>query len=206
MLKELGGLVIVISAPAGAGKTTLCKRLLQDSPSFISSVSFTTRPPRKQEIEGVDYYFVTRSEFEKLAREDAFVEWAEVHTHLYGTSREFLQKNIEAGRDVVLEVDVAGGKKIKEQYSQAILIFLVPPSWPELEKRLQGRGTETGSSIERRLATAKEEIRQLHFYDYFLVNNDIASTLTDLLSIIRAERHRITRLSERELQLIEAGE
>ncbi|RKY81727.1 guanylate kinase, partial [candidate division KSB1 bacterium] len=110
MLKKAKGLIVVISAPAGAGKTTLCKRLLQISSSFISSVSFTTRPPRKNEIEGVDYYFVSREEFEKLIEKETFLEWAQVHGHLYGTSADFLKKNIEVGKDVVLEVDVKGGK------------------------------------------------------------------------------------------------
>ncbi|RLE14029.1 guanylate kinase [Candidatus Aerophobetes bacterium] len=202
MLKKAKGLIVVISAPAGAGKTTLCKRLLQSAPSFISSVSFTTRSPRRQEIEGVDYYFVSKEEFEKLIEKDAFVEWAEVHGHLYGTSKEFLEKNIEAGKDVVLEVDVKGGRKIKEKYPQAILIFVLPPSWEELEKRLHKRATEDEKSIKKRLETAKEEIKYLPFYDYFLVNDDINATTENLLLIIEAERHKISRVSEKNLKML----
>ncbi|MBC7189221.1 guanylate kinase [Candidatus Aerophobetes bacterium] len=202
LLKKKTGLIVVISAPAGAGKTTLCKRLLQNCPSFISSVSFTTRAPRKQEIEGVDYYFVSREDFQELIEKGAFIEWAEVHGHLYGTSKEFLEKNIEAGKDVLLEVDVKGGKKIKECYPQAILIFILPPSWEELEKRLYRRGTEDEKSIKERLARAKEEIKYLPFYDYFIVNDDINIATRDLLRIIETERHKINRIPEEEIKKI----
>lgn len=202
MIKKAKGLIVVISAPAGVGKTTLCKRLLQISSSFISSVSFTTRPPRKNEIEGVDYYFVSREEFEKLIKKGVFVEWAEVHGHLYGTSADFLKKNIEAGKDVVLEVDVKGGRKIKEKYPASILVFILPPSWEELKKRLKGRATEDEKSIKERLATAKEEIKFLPYYDYFVINDDINVAVKELVAIIEAERSRISRLSQEELSSI----
>ncbi len=202
MLKKAKGLIVVISAPAGCGKTTLCKRLLQASPSFICSVSFTTRAPRKNEIEGVDYYFVSREEFEKLIKENVFVEWAEVHGHLYGTSGDFLRKNIKAGKDVVLEVDVKGGRKIKEKYPEAILIFILPPSWKELEKRLRGRATEEEKSIRQRLRTAKEEIKYLPYYDYFVVNDDVNQALKEILTIIEAERNKIKRISQDELSTV----
>lgn len=202
MLKKAKGLILVISAPAGAGKTTLCKRLLQSLPSFISSVSFTTRSPRRQEIEGVDYYFVSREEFEELIKKNAFVEWAEVHGHLYGTSKKFLEETIKAGKDVILEVDVKGGRKIKEKYPQAILVFILPPSWEELEKRLHKRGTEDEKTIKKRLATAKEEIKYLPYYDYFLVNDDINATTKKLLLIIEAERHKINRIPQEEIKKV----
>ncbi len=202
MLQKVKGLIVVISAPAGAGKTTLCKRLLQSCPSFISSVSFTTRPPRKNEIEGVDYYFVSREEFEKLIEKNTFIEWAEVHGHLYGTSADFLKKNLEAGKDVVLEVDVNGGRKIKEKYPQAILIFILPPSWKELEKRLKSRALDDEKSIKRRLERAKEEIKHLPFYDYFVVNDDINKALKQLITIIEAERSRISRVDDKTLSSI----
>lgn len=201
MLKKAKGLIVVISAPAGAGKTTLCKRLLQNNPSFISSVSFTTRPPRKQEIEGVDYYFTSREDFEKLIKKGAFVEWAEVHGHLYGTSKQFLEKNIEAQKDVVLEVDVKGGKRIKEKYPHAILMFILPPSWEELEKRLRTRATEDEKSVKKRLVTAKNEVKYLPFYDYFIINDDVNTAIKNLLLIIEAERHKINRLPEKSLRV-----
>lgn len=202
MLKKKKGLIVVISAPAGCGKTTLCKRLLQLSPSFISSVSFTTRPPRKNEIEGVDYYFVSREEFEKLIQKNVFIEWTQVHGHLYGTSGEFLEKNIEGDKDVVLEVDVRGGKKIKEKYPEALLIFILPPSWEELEKRLKGRATEDERSIRERLNTAREEIKYLPYYEYFVVNDDVNKAVKELSMIIEAERSRISRLSKKEIASI----
>jgi len=202
LLKKAKGLILVISAPAGAGKTTLCKRLLQSLPSFISSVSFTTRSPRRQEIEGVDYYFVSREEFEELIKKNAFVEWAEVHGHLYGTSKKFLEETIKAGKDVILEVDVKGGRKIKEKYPEAILVFILPPSWEELEKRLHKRGTEDEKTIKKRLATAKEEIKYLPYYDYFLVNDDINATTKKLLLIIEAERHKINRIPQEEIKKV----
>ena len=205
MIKKVKGLIVVISAPAGSGKTTLCKRLLQSSPSFISSVSFTTRPPRKQEIEGVDYYFVSREDFERLIEKDAFVEWAEVHGDLYGTSKQFLEKNVEADKEVVLEVDVKGGKKIKERYPPATLVFILPPSWQELKKRLHRRGTEGEESIKERLATAKEELKYFPYYDYFLINDNINTATRELLRIIGAERHKINRLSDRDLKILQLG-
>lgn len=200
MLHKTKGLILVISAPAGAGKTTLCKRLLQTSPSFISSVSFTTRPARKREIEGVDYYFVTHQDFQELIRQNALIEWAEVHGYLYGTSKELLKKNIEAGKDVVLEVDVMGGRKIKEHYPQAVLVFILPPSWEELAKRLYKRATENEEAVKRRLAKAREEVKQLSFYDYFLVNDNINTAVQNLLSIIEVERCRIGRVSSKTLE------
>ncbi|NQS88543.1 guanylate kinase [Patescibacteria group bacterium] len=196
MLEKKRGLILVISAPAGAGKTTLCKRLLQVSPSFTYSVSFTTRPPRKNEIEGVDYYFVSREEFEKMIEEEAFLEWAGVHGQLYGTSVKLLDRAIEGEKDVVLEVDVKGGKKIKKKYPEAILIFVVPPSWEELRERLKGRATEDAEKIKQRLIRAKKEVKFFRFYDYFIINDGINKALQDLLAIINAERCRVNRISK----------
>lgn len=199
MLEKKKGLILVISAPAGAGKTTLCKRLLQAFPSFTYSVSFTTRPPRKNEIEGVDYYFVSREEFEKMIKKEAFLEWAEVHGQLYGTSAKLLDRAIEGEKDVVLEVDVKGGKKIKGKYPEAVLIFLLPPSWEELAKRLKSRATENEEKTKQRLIRAKEEVKFLRFYDYFIINDDINKALQDLLTIINAERCRVNRISKIQL-------
>lgn len=195
MLNKKKSLIIVISAPSGVGKTTLSKRLLQVSSSFTYSVSFTTRAPRKNEIEGVDYYFISQEEFKKMIEEDKFVEWAQVHGELYGTSVEFLDKAIETKKDVVLEVDVQGGVKIKKRYPEAVLIFLLPPSWQELEKRLNKRATEVIVKIRERIKQAKKEITYAHYYDYLVVNNEINKALSEISSIVRAERCRINRLS-----------
>ncbi len=191
---------MAISAPSGAGKTTLCKRLLQSSPSFIFSVSFTTRHPRKNEIEGVDYYFVSREEFQKMVDARKFVEWAEVHGQLYGTSANLLNKAIEAEKDVVLEVDVKGGTQIKKNYPQAVLVFLLPPSWQELEKRLRSRRTEDYERVKERIKQAKKEIDYAPYYDYLIINDDINRALDDLIAIIRAERCRMNRVPLEEMR------
>jgi len=193
LLDKIKSLIIVISAPSGVGKTTLTKRLLQIS-SFTYSVSFTTRPPRKNEIEGVDYYFISNEEFQKIKEEGKLIEWARVHGELYGTSINLLDNAIETKKDVVLEVDVKGGVKIKKKYPKAVLIFLLPPSWQELEKRLNKRGTEVIEKIRERIKQAKKEITYAPFYDYLVVNNDINEALSDILSIVRAERCRLDRL------------
>ena len=200
MLNKRKGLIIVISAPAGAGKTTLCKRLLQISSSFAYSVSFTTRPPRKNEIEGVDYYFISRKEFKEMIEQKKFVEWAQVHGELYGTSANFLDKAIETKKDVVLEVDVEGGIEIKKRYPEAVLIFLLPPSWQELEKRLNKRATERIEKIRERINQAKKEITYAPSYDYLVVNDNINEALNDVLSIVRAERCRIDKTLLKSLQ------
>ena len=200
MLKKKKGLILVISAPSGAGKTTLCKRLLQASSSFISSVSFTTRRPRKNEIEGVDYYFVSQKEFQKMIEKRRFIEWTEVHGCLYGTSVKLLDQAIKEEKDVLLEVDVTGGAEIKKNYPQAVLIFLLPPSWQELEKRLANRRTEDEEKLARRIKQAKREIKYAPHYDYFIVNDDINRALEDLLAIIQAERCRMDRVAEEKLK------
>lgn len=200
MLKKKKGLILVISAPSGAGKTTLCKRLLQASSSFISSVSFTTRRPRRNEIEGVDYYFVSQKEFQKMTEKRRFIEWTEVHGHLYGTSANLLDQAVKEEKDVLLEVDVKGGAEIKKNYPQAVLVFLVPPSWQELEKRLANRGTEDEEKVARRVKQAKREIEYAPHYDYLIVNDDINRALEDLSAIIQAERCRMDRVPEEKLE------
>jgi len=200
LLKKKKGLILVISAPSGVGKTTLCKRLLQVSSSFISSVSFTTRRPRRNEIEGVDYYFVSQKEFQKMIEKRRFIEWTEVHGRLYGTSVKLLDQAIKEEKDVLLEVDVTGGAEIKKNYLQAVLIFLLPPSWQELEKRLANRRTEDEEKLARRIKQAKREIKYAPHYDYFIVNDDINRALEDLLAIIQAERCRMDRVAEEKLE------
>lgn len=200
MLKKKKGLILVISAPSGAGKTTLCKRLLQASSSFISSVSFTTRRPRRNEIEGVDYYFVSQKEFQKMIEKRRFIEWTEVHGRLYGTSANLLDQAVKEEKDVLLEVDVKGGAEIKKNYPQAVLIFLLPPSWQELEKRLANRRTEDEEKLARRIKQAKREIKYAPHYDYLIVNDDINRALEDLSAIIQAERCRMDRVPEEKLE------
>jgi len=196
LIENKGGIVVVISAPSGVGKTTLCKRLLQSSLPFAYSVSFTTRAPRKNEIEGVDYYFVSRKEFQKMIEEKKFIEWAEVHGRLYGTSEKFLNEVIKNGeKDVLVEVDIKGGIEIKKKYSQqAVLIFLLPPSWEELKKRLNKRGTEDEKKVKERIERAKKEIKYTPYYDYIVINDNINEALNTLLVIIKAEHYRANRV------------
>ncbi len=191
---------MVISAPSGVGKTTLLKRFLQVSPSFTPSVSFTTRHPRKNEIEGVDYYFVSLGEFQKMREEGKFVEWAEVHGQLYGTSINFLNEVIKTEKDVILEVDVKGGTEIRKKYPQAVLIFLLPPSWQELQRRLSGRATEETKKIRDRMQQAKKEIKYISFYDYVIMNDNINRALGDLLAIIKAERCQVNKIPPENLK------
>ncbi len=202
MLNKRKGLILVISAPSGAGKTTLCKRLLQVSSSFTSSVSFTTRRRRENEIEGVDYYFVSQKEFGKMVEEGKFVEWAEVHGQLYGTSANLLDQRIKEEKDVLLEVDVKGGSQIKKNYPQAVLVFLLPPSWQELEKRLASRRTEDEEKLAERMKQAKKEIEYAPHYDYLIINDDINRALQDLSAIIRAERCRMDRVANGDLDAL----
>jgi len=187
------GIILILSAPSGAGKTTLIGRLLKVFPDIGLSVSYTTRAPRPGEVPGKDYHFVTPKRFDRMRVSDAFAEWARVHGFLYGTPRISLEQNIRRGRDVLLDIDVQGARKIKRQYQGAVSVFLLPPSWRELEKRLALRGTDRRTTIRRRLENAKREIREIIRYDYFVVNREIREALDSLKSIVVAERLKVSR-------------
>ena len=188
------GVIFILSAPSGAGKTTLIKRLLRIFPEITLSVSYTTRAPRSGELLGRDYHFVTESRFHQMRARGAFAEWASVHGALYGTPRRPLEEGIRVGRDILLDIDVQGARKIKAHYPHAVSIFLLPPSWQELEKRLALRGTDRREMIRRRLENAREEIREVTRYDYFIVNREIREALESLRSIVIAERQRVSRV------------
>lgn len=193
-LTEHAGAIFILSAPSGAGKTTLISGLLRVFPEIMLSVSYTTRAQRPGEVHGRDYCFVGEKKFAAMRANGSFAEWASVHGALYATPRRPLEQSIRRGRDVLLDIDVQGARKIKKQYPQAISIFLLPPSWQELEKRLARRGTDRRESIRRRLENARREIQALMRYDYFVVNREIREALEGLKSIIIAERHRISRV------------
>jgi guanylate kinase len=180
-------MIFVVSGPSGGGKSTLIKQLLAILPGLEFSVSHTTRPARGNEINGRDYYFVSRQEFEKMKAAGAFAESAVVHGELYGTSLQEI-KNKAKGKDLVLDIDVQGARQIKDRLKEASLIFVVPPSFSELEKRLRQRKTDKAEAIALRLENARREIRQSDFFDYLVINGEIARAVDELRSIIMAHR------------------
>ena len=190
------GIIFIISAPSGAGKTTLIARLRSVFPELRLSVSCTTRPQRNGEIDGRDYYFMTQRQFAAMKASGEFAEWARVHGFLYGTPRRPLDQGTSSGRDILLDIDVQGARKIKRAYPGAVSIFVLPPSLHELERRLALRGTEGTETIRRRLSNAQGEIREILKYDYFVVNRDVKRSVAILKAIIEAERAKVFRVRE----------
>jgi guanylate kinase len=183
------GIPFVVAAPSGAGKTTVCRELVARDPEGLAfSVSHTTRPRREGEREGHDYHYVTRADFERMVREGAFLEYAEYSGQLYGTSWAAIRAPLARGRDVLLEIEVEGARQVRERLPGARLVFLLPPSLAELERRLRARGTDPPGEIERRLAIARRELREVDRFDYAVVNDDLERTLLALEALLRAER------------------
>lgn len=188
------GIIFILSAPSGAGKTTVVKRLLRAVPDLPLSVSYTTRPPRPGEVQGEDYHFVSPERFQAMLAEGGFAEWAEVHGSLYGTPRSFLEKRVREGRDVLLDIDVQGAKQLRRRYRDTVAIFLLPPSWRELKKRLSQRGTDRREEIARRLENARRELREVGSYDYCVINEDLRESVIALQAIVTAERLKTARV------------
>jgi guanylate kinase len=193
-LRRRNGLLIIVSAPSGTGKTTVCDALLADMPELRRSVSFTTRPPRKGEREGEHYHFVANEQFKRELDRGNFVEWAEVHGNLYGTPRDFIDRRMRASKDTVLVIDVQGARSIKNLFPEAVLIFLLPPSLAELKRRLKMRAYGRNEDVGLRLRNALAEFSCYPTYDYLVVNDDVAKAASVLRGIIMAERHRANRL------------
>jgi guanylate kinase len=175
------------------GKTVICRRLVEGDPALVRSVSATTRPPRAEERDGVDYSFWDEPRFRKAIEQGGLLEWAEVYGYLYGTPREPIERHLREGRCPVLNIDVQGGRSVKRLYPDAVLIFLVPPSAGELEARLRGRGTDPADVIEGRLATAVEEMKEWIHYDYLVKNDDLDEAMDRVRAIVSAERARTGR-------------
>ncbi len=191
------GFALVVSAPSGAGKTTLCRRLISEDPEISFSVSFTTRPPRPREKEGVDYFFVSEETFQRMIKEGAFLEWAKVHGHYYGTSKDQVLKALESGQDILLDIDVQGAAQVKKILGQdAVLVFVLPPSFEELERRLRRRSTESEMAIRQRLENAKQEISRAEEFEYLILNDHLETAFKDLKSILMAERQRTFRRAD----------
>lgn len=184
------GLLFVISAPSGAGKTTLCREVLQQHPNIQLSVSCTTRPMREGELDGKDYYFIDRERFHKLVDEGGFAEWAEVHGELYGTTVKTLNDAEENGIDLLLDIDWQGAKQIKENLNRGVYIFILPPSIEELRKRLNSRGDVPEDVMERRLKNAATEIEQAMWYNYNITNDDLKMAKQAINAIVIAEHYR----------------
>lgn len=183
------GFPVVLSAASGTGKTTLSKMLLDADPRLVLSISFTTRAPRGSEENGVDYHFVDVGTFEEMLARDAFIEQALVHGNRYGSSKEWTRAQLDAGRDVLFDIDVQGGAQIKKLFPEALLVFILPPSMEELERRLRRRGTDADDVIARRLDAARQEIRAgLEGYDFVVLNERVEQALGDLAAILRASR------------------
>ena len=180
------GRLFVISAPSGAGKTTLCNALLKCCRTLAYSVSHTTRKPRKGERNGTDYHFITEAEFRKMIERDAWVEWAHVHGNYYGTSREAIEHHLQQGRDILLDVDVQGARQIVERTPEAVTIFIAPPSLAALKERLIHRGTDDAETIARRLAEAENEMRQMGEYTHVVVNEDRKEATAELMTLIQS--------------------
>jgi len=187
------GQIIVISAPSGAGKTTIIREVRARIRALGYSISHTSRKPRAGEQDGVHYYFVSREGFQEMIERGQFVEWAEVYGNYYGTSKQVLDSELQKGLDVLMDVDTVGARNIKGKYPDAILIFVLPPSLEVLGDRLMSRGTETAETVRKRLERAAIEIREARHYDYLVINDELEEAIADVTGIIRAARCRTPR-------------
>ena len=188
------GVLYVISAPSGAGKTTLCKEVIDIFPNLRHSVSYTTRPPRNGEVHGRDYFFVGKEEFSRMVEAGEFAEWAEVHGNLYGTSLATLKECRAEGIDLILDIDCQGARQLKGRFEGGVYIFVLPPSIEELRRRLDNRSSDSQEVIERRIQNAAGEIKEARWYDYIIVNDRFSEALEQLKSVLIAEQCRSTRL------------
>ena len=179
------GNLFVVSAPSGAGKTTICRRVLERTPELLYSVSYTTRAPRGGEIDGRDYHFISSSEFNLKIATGQWAEWAQVHGHYYGTSASFIEQGLSSGRDILLDIDIQGTVQLLDRFPDSITIFILPPSFQTLRQRLESRGTDSRQVIEERLRNARREMDQKDMYRYQIVNDNLEAAITQLIGIIK---------------------
>lgn len=187
------GILIILSGFSGVGKGTVVRRLLSDYDNYALSISATTRKPREGEEDGVSYFFKSKEEFEQMIKEDSFIEHARYVENYYGTPKAYVQEQLDAGKDVILEIEIQGALKVKERFPDTLLLFVTPPSAKELRRRLVGRGTETMEVIESRLARAVEESEYMDQYDYLVINDDLDVCVSEMHKIIQGEHQRSFR-------------
>lgn len=192
---DQAGNLFVIAAPSGAGKSSLVKALMAQDPRLELSVSHTTRAPRGQEQNGREYFFVSHDEFDRMIEAQAFVEWAHVHSNRYGTSRRAIEDKVASGADIILEIDFQGALQIKTLFPSAVTLFILPPSWPELEERLRRRGEDSEEVIALRLKNAAHEMAQAEQFDFVIINDSFERALGDLQAVVRT--HRLTNAAQR---------
>lgn len=198
MLRQ--GIIFVLSAPSGGGKTTIYKAILQRMNGITYSVSCTTRQPRSDEVDGRDYFFLERDRFEKMVVAGEFLEWAEVHGSLYGTRKQMVLDTVATGSDIMLDIDVQGARQLRKVFPEAVFLFLFPPSLAVLEQRLRGRKSDRDDSIQRRLEIARLEMAEYRMYDYLIINDEVENAIDEVMAVIRAERNAINRLNDHELK------
>lgn len=188
------GSLFVISAPSGAGKTTVCHRVLESIPDLAYSISHTTRPPRYDEKDRVDYFFVSEDEFLRMRERGDFLEWALVHNNYYGTAKRQIRECLGSGKDILLDIDVQGARQVRDQLSEAILIFILPLSWEVLEERLRKRQSDDEEALKLRIANARNEVRAIREYDYIIINDELDEAVRNFKAIVQAERCRRSRV------------
>lgn len=188
--QQMRGILFILSGPSGVGKDTVLRQALPKIQNIRTSISVTTRAPRRGEIDGVSYFFVSESEFAQRLKQEDFLEHALVHAHSYGTPRGWVMEQLRSGTDVVLEIDVQGALQVKSLFPQAILIFLAPPNWDELLRRLQTRNTEDAETIQRRVTNARHEMTRLRQYEYLIINDKLSAAVAQFHAIVTAERLR----------------
>ena len=195
-MSQKRGILIVVSGFSGAGKGTLMKRLLESYDNYALSISATTRSPRQGETHGVEYFFKSVDEFEKMIAQDELIEYAKYVNNYYGTPKDYVVNQLEAGKDVILEIEIQGALKVKEKYPDTLLLFVTPPSAEELKARLVGRGTETMDVIESRMKRAAEESEGMGAYDYLIINDDLEVCVEEMHHVIQSEHNRVSRCNQ----------